>query len=171
MNRHLVMILAATFLLSGCAVSDPRYVLPANAPSARINVNTTIIDGKAPYVWLCNSSPNVRAMVVDPSDPARAPAGSPKVKELILDSSGYVRVPAGERLIVGTGFLVGTYGNNLSCAPRSSFVPKAGKEYYLDFEIEAEHCTAFIYQIAPSRPAGLAFESSLQPGGTCPIEK
>lgn len=56
---------------------------------------------------------------------------------------------------------------NLSCDPRSSFIPAQGTDYYLDFESEDESCTAFVYRESSTKPAGVDFEPSFEGGGLC----
>lgn len=142
MSRHIYIGLGAAFLF-GCGLQP--YKLPPNAPSARINVLT------AQSSWICN---------------ANIPAQS-----LVADKEGYATIPAGERLVVGASYFVSGYNVNYSCYPRSNFIPEAGQSYYLDFQIEAERCTALVYKEAPHRPVGLEFEWSLAPGGGCPGDR
>lgn len=141
MLRHCFLAIGAATLL-GCAT--PQYHLPANAPNARINIKT------AQSTWICN--------------------GSLPVHSLKADAEGYAIIPAGERLLIGTNYFASGYNVNYSCQPRSSFVPEPGQSYYLDFQIEAERCSALVYKEAPDRPVGLAFEASLAAGGGCPVQ-
>lgn len=142
MSRH-IFIGASFFFLFGCTM--PPYKLPPNTPSARINIP------KYQKSWICNSS---------------LPAHS-----LVVDRDGYAKIPAGRRLIVGTSYFAEGYNVNYSCNPRSSFVPEAGQNYYFDFQIEADRCTALVYKEAPHSSVGLEFEKSLAPAGGCPTER
>ena len=139
MTSRVILASIAMLALSACGLQP--YRMPPNTPNARINV------ASAQSTWICKTN---------------LPA-----QRLVPDQQGYAQIPAGESLTVGASFFASGYNVNYSCYPRSSFVPEVGKAYYLDFQIDSEHCTAFVYKEAPEKPAGLDFENSFHPGGYC----
>ena len=124
--------------LTGCSTI---YKQPAGAPSARLNLR-----GALGVKWICVSGQR---------------------QDLQPDPTGYADIPAGQRVTIGV--MYNNYGGvvHSSCNPRSSFVPVAGQRYYLDFQVEAERCTDFIYKVDPSNRTGLALDSTLGAGTEC----
>ena len=143
MSRALLVVLPA-LLLGGCKII-PTYHLPKGAEYAKVNLKDL------------NSNANPRLCLGD------------QVYQLPKDPDGYARVPSGERVSVGVFFFNYVYnGVSSSCMAGSSFIPHANLSYYLNFEIEAERCTALVYREGVSNRIGLGFEPSLAPSRTCP---
>ncbi|MCU0973944.1 MAG: hypothetical protein MUF80_08335 [Burkholderiales bacterium] len=128
----------AILALAGCA----GFYSPApDAITASLNVKSV------PTPWICVDG---------------------KRQLLSKDTSGYAPIPAGGRVTVGSSFYNYVYqGVSTSCSARSSLVPVPGQKYYLDFEIEAERCTALVFKEDPSSRTGLALESTLRPSSEC----
>jgi hypothetical protein len=125
----LVTILGAV-ALTGCATI---YSQPAGAPAARLNLK-----GSQGVKWVCVAGQR---------------------QNLQADSTGYADIPAGQRVTIGSAYYNYVYGGvSTSCNPRSSIIPEAGQRYYIDFEIEAERCTAFIFKEDPAHRTGLALD-------------
>jgi hypothetical protein len=117
-------------VLTGCATF---YKQSAEAPSAKLNTT-----GSAGVKWVCIAGQR---------------------QHLQPDASGYADIPAGQRVTIGSMYHNSVYGGvSTSCNPRSSIIPEAGQRYYIDFQIEAERCTAFIFKEDPKHRTGLALD-------------
>lgn len=130
---------ALAVMLAGCASI---YKLPAEAPSAKLNLK-----GSAGVKWVCVAGQR---------------------QNLQPDASGYADIPAGQRVTIGSMYSNYVYGGvSTSCNPRSSIIPEAGQRYYIDFQIEAERCTAFIFKEDPRHRTGLALDATWGTSADC----
>jgi hypothetical protein len=137
--KHVVSILAIA-LVSGCA-AVPEYRVPQGTETARLNLKSNASK------WVCVAGQRLK---------------------LVADSTGYADIPAGNRLTIGSNYYNYVYGGvSTSCNPRSSIIPEAGQRYYIDFEIEAERCYAFIFREGAKNRTGLAFEPTVGPSTDC----
>ncbi|MBQ0929410.1 hypothetical protein KAK07_19435 [Ideonella sp. 4Y16] len=139
-TSRLALALAAITLASGCAVV-PEYRAPQGAAVARLNL-------KSPgNKWICLAGQRQR---------------------LVADSTGYADIPAGNRVTIGSSYYNYVYGGvSTSCSPRSSIIPEAGQRYYIDFEIEAERCFAFIFKEDATHRTGLALDPTFGQSTDC----
>jgi hypothetical protein len=140
--KHLPTLVGAALLAltSGCAVT-PVYQVPPNTETAKLN--TRSLGNK----WICVAG---------------------RAQRLVPDSTGYVEIPAGKPVTLGASYFNYVYGGvSTSCNPRSTIVPVAGQRYFIDFEIEAERCTALIFREDPRTRTGLAWDLSF---GQTPAE-
>jgi len=127
----LVYLLPAAVLLAGCAVTPVYQALP-NVETAKLNTKS------AGNKWICVAG---------------------RVQRLVPDSTGYAEIPAGKPLTIGVSYNNYVYGGvSTSCNPRSTIVPVAGQRYYIDFEIEAERCSAVIFKEDSRTRTGLAWD-------------
>jgi hypothetical protein len=140
-GQHLIGT-ALLALTAGCGtVSD--YHTPPNTPVAKLNVKS------AGSKWICIAGQRQR---------------------LRADSTGYTEIPAGKPVTIGSNYYNYVYGGvSTSCNPRSTISPTAGQNYFIDFEIEAEHCTALIFREEPRSRTGLALDLTVnQTPSECP---
>jgi hypothetical protein len=127
-------------LTSGCG-TVPEYHAPPGAAVAKLNLKS---QGSK---WVCVSGQR---------------------QWLTPDSTGYANIPVGRRLTIGSDYHNDVYGGvSTSCNPRSSIVPQSGQHYYIDFEIEAEHCNAFIFKEDATSRTGLALDSTFEHSSEC----
>jgi hypothetical protein len=142
-SRAVLCLLPAILALSGCKII-PTYHLPKGAEYAKLDLKDN------------GANATARLCVDD------------QLYNLSKDADGYARVPSGQRLSVGIFYYNYVYrGVSSSCEASSSFIPVSNSAYYLDFEIEAERCTALVYREGVSSRVGLGFEPSLGRSGRC----
>lgn len=138
-----IAMFIATLLLGACA-SNPLYQLPAEAPSATLNLFSA--GGK----WICDQG--IRKYFT------------------YSDDKHNTKIAAGERITVGSEVSYTTHGyyqTTYTCRPRTSFVPQAGMNYYLDFDHSGNSCTSKVYRLSDNNPSGLDFEPTLMPSTEC----
>ncbi len=138
MKTTTIILLGLVTAISGCATD---YSMKTSAPTARLNLSTT------QFKTVCADG---------------------KLFNLRTDANNIALVEAGKRITVRGGFYNYVYGGvSTSCTASSSFVPQENREYFLDFQVESEHCSSIIYQVTNKGPTGLAWEPSLQPSREC----
>lgn len=130
----------ATATLAAAATSGCMsiYKLPAGSPAATLEVQ------KGAVAWICDDTP-------------------PQILQRGKD--GLARIPADRRVTLGVNFVSSDGYMTYSCSPSSSIVPTQGASYLQDFQAEGEKCSALVYLKTDDKRIGLAFDSSMQPGG------
>jgi hypothetical protein len=88
-------------------------------------------------------------------------------KKLALVEDNKVLVPVGSRITMGVDVSINEYYGKSSCYPKTSFIPEAGKSYFMNLNIEAEQCSSLIYLISDKNRIGLEFEKSIDRGAYC----
>jgi hypothetical protein len=75
-----------------------------------------------------------------------------------------VSVPAGARLMLGAHLVSGGYQVTHYCRPFLSFVPEAGKTYFMNSALDGEgRCVVEVVRDEPASLNGLAVERSVAP--------
>ncbi|HKQ81193.1 MAG TPA: hypothetical protein VJS42_03270 [Steroidobacteraceae bacterium] len=142
MSRAILLVMLA--IAASACVTIPNYQLPDGASHARVHL---IGDWSGANLWMCLDN-----------------------QQYLLknDASGYADIPADRRLTLGVSYYNYVYnGVSTPCQASSSLIPQNGASYVVNFEIEAEHCTALSYKETKSNRIGLDFEPTLQPAMSC----
>jgi hypothetical protein len=138
--RQALQLVVAFGIVSACATSS---VMPRADVAADARLNTRSLGTK----WLC-------------VDHQRRP--------IVPDASGYAALPVGERVTIGADDArdLQRFGAQ-PCVASASFVPRAGRSYFLGFENQGGQCAAFVYREVTTNRMGLGLEPSLAPAHDC----
>jgi hypothetical protein len=138
--RQALQFVVAFGIVSACATSS---VLPRTEAVADARLNTRSLGTK----WMCVAHRRV---------------------PIVPDAHGYVRLPVGERVTLGADEArdLQRFGAP-ACVAGVSFVPRAGRSYFLGIENQGGHCTAFVYREIKTNRTGLGLEPTLGPPADC----
>ena len=140
--RQALQFVVAFGIVSACATSS---VMPRMGVAAEARLNTRSLGTK----WMC-------------VDHRRVP--------IVPDANGYIRLPVGERVTIGADDArdLQRFGAE-PCVAGASFVPRAGRSYFLGIESQGHggRCAAFVYREVRTNRTGLGLEPSLGPATDC----
>jgi hypothetical protein len=138
--RQALQFVVAFGIVSACATSS---VMPQADVAVDARLNTRSLGTK----WMC-------------VDHRRTP--------IVPDASGYARLPVGERVTIGADDArdLQRFGAQ-ACVASASFVPRAGRSYFLGLESQGGRCAAFVYREVKTNRMGLGLEPSLAPAADC----
>jgi len=139
--RQALQFVVAFGIVSACATSS---VMPRTGVAAEARLNTRSLGTK----WMC-------------VDHRRTP--------IVPDANGYAALPVGERVTIGADDAhdLQRYGAG-PCVAGASFVPRAGRTYFLGIERnQGGRCAAFVYREVKTNRTGLGLEPSLGPAADC----
>ena len=138
--RQALQFVVAFGIVSACATSS---VMPRMGVAAEARLNTRSLGTK----WMC-------------VDHRRTP--------IVPDANGYALLPVGERVTIGADDArdLQRFGAG-PCVAGASFVPRAGRTYFLGIENQGGRCAAFVYREVKTNRTGLGLEPSLGPAADC----
>jgi len=138
--RQALQVVVAFGIVSACATSS---VMPRTGVAAEARLNTRSLGTK----WMC-------------VDHRRTP--------IVPDASGYAQLPVGERVTIGADDAHDLKRSGATpCVAGASFVPRAGRTYFLGIESQGGRCAAFVYREVKTNRTGLGLEPSLGPAADC----
>jgi hypothetical protein len=84
------------------------------------------------------------------------------------DAQGYAALPVGSRVTIGADDVrdLPRLGAR-PCTASASFVPKAGRTYFVGFETHEGRCAASVYREVTTNRMGLGVEPTLGPAADC----
>lgn len=106
---------AVAAVLAGCA-APYAYHGPAGSPTAVLKLGTD----KIPFVYISETNECPKAMM-DQKQP-------------------FTVIPAGRKLYVEPGFSSAGVPGGYTCVSPMSFVPEAGREYFVVYQLQAMRC-------------------------------
>ncbi|MGY3572721.1 hypothetical protein [Vibrio paucivorans] len=132
MKHKNLAVMVSGLLLVGCSTL-PSYVPEEGDETTMVNIK------EVPRAWLCIDD---------------------KKFQLKADENNNALIPVGERLTIGNSYYSDNGVVTYRCNPAISFVPKAGENYFANWEIESNRCRVEVYKFADINRVGLDFEKT-----------
>ncbi|AXA91989.1 hypothetical protein [Massilia sp. YMA4] len=124
--KHVAVLAAIALALTGCT-APYAYNGPGDAPTAKLKLGVD----KIPFVYISETNECPKAMM-DQKQP-------------------FTVIPAGRKLFVEPGFSSAGLPGGFTCVSPMSFVPQAGQEYFVVYQLSGMRCYG---QILTKDPGG-----------------